>query len=231
MSTGVQFPPGEPLRRYAGASAEERKKQRRERLIEAAFDVFGREGYRNTTMRLICAQARLTERYFYEHFATIDDVFVAVHRRQSAIVSQRIMAEIMKQPQGNSLATTRAGLHAFFLFIKEDRRRAQILLVDAITSGMANPLNMQAKVSSYADFVRAGIKTTHPLLQLNLDVDMVIAGFVGMIIQTGAMWVQRNCDLPIEAVVDHNLYAWMGLQKWLDENSSAPAAGTSSQPG
>ena len=218
MSTQVQFPPGEPLRRYAGASAEERKKQRRERLIEAAFDVFGREGYRNTTMRLICAQARLTERYFYEHFSTIDDVFVAVHRRQSAIVSQRIMAEVI-QHGSDSKSATRAGLHAFFLFIKEDRRRAQILLVDAITSGMANPLNMQAKVASYADFVRAGIKNSHPTLKLDLDVDLVIAGFVGMIIQTGAMWVQRDCDLPIESVVDHNMYAWVGLQKWLDDHS------------
>lgn len=214
MNAKIQFPTAEPARKYAGASAEERKAQRRERLIEAAFDVFGREGYRNATMRLICAQARLTERYFYEHFATTDDVFVAVHRRQSAIVSQRIMQAVMQQP-ADGMAPTRAGLRAFFEFIQEDRRRAQVLLVDAITSGMANPMNLKAKVSSYADMVRAGIKQRYPDLQIKVDADLVVAGFVGMIIQTGSLWVQRDFDLSIDEVVDHNLYAWGGFEQWM----------------
>jgi len=117
-------------RRYAGASAAERQVQRRERLVDAAFDVFGREGYRAATMRLICAQARLTDRYFYENFATIDDVFMAVHKRLSVEVASRIMAQALVQPD-DPVAQTRAGLRAFFEYIKEDPRRAQILLIDA----------------------------------------------------------------------------------------------------
>lgn len=171
-------------------------------------------------MRMICAQARLTERYFYEHFATTHDVFEAVHRRQSAIVTQQIMAARALYPHG-SPACTRAGLVAFFQFIKEDRRCAQILLTDAITSGLANPLNMRAKVASLADMVREGIKLAYPRLQIDVDVDMVIAGLVGLIIQTGAMWVGRDYDLSVEAVVDHNLYAWLGFEQWLRDNSGA----------
>jgi len=207
------LPPVTPIRKYAGATPEERKAQRRERLIEAAFDVFGREGYQNTTMRLICAQARLTERYFYESFATVAEVFEAVHRRQSAIVTQHIMAAVMAQPD-DGVARTRAGLTAFFQHIKEDRRRAQILLIDAVTTGMANPLNLRAKVSSYADLLRAGLKAKYPKHHNKIDADMVIAGFVGMIIQTGAMWVQREFDLTVDAVVDHNMYAWSGFEQW-----------------
>jgi AcrR family transcriptional regulator len=218
VTTSIQYPTPQAQRKYAGASAEERKKQRRERLMDAGFDVFGREGYQGATMRMICAQAKLTERYFYEHFATPHDVFEAVHRRQSAIVAQQIMAARAQHPNG-SLAGTRAGLVAFFSFIQADRRCAQILLADAITSGMANPLNMRAKVSSLAEMVREGIKQAHPGLRIDVDADMVIAGLVGMIIQTGAMWVGRDYDLSVEAVVDHNLYAWMGFDQWLRDNS------------
>ena len=201
-------------RRYAGASAQERQTQRRERLLDAAFDVFGREGYRHTTMRLICAQARLTERYFYEHFATIDEVFIAVHKRLSAEVGQRIMVQTMAH-MDDPIAQTRAGLRAFFEYIKEDPRRAQILLNDAVTTGLTNPRNINAKVSQYAELLKARFKMRYPHLSVPLDVDLIVGGFVGMVIHTASVWAQRGFDTPIESLVDHNVYAWIGLHQWL----------------
>ena len=205
-------------RRYAGVSAEERQKQRRERLIEAAFDVFGREGYRQSTMRLICAQARLTERYFYESFATLDDVYLAVHRRQSAACRQRIVEALMKAPIDDGVAQTRAGLTAFFEFIREDPRRAQILLIDAVTAGLTNPRNLNAAVSQYAELLRERLRKRYPkaVEQHHLDVDYVVAGFVGLIIHSASLWVERGFQTPIEVLVEHNVYAWRGLREWLD---------------
>jgi AcrR family transcriptional regulator len=204
-------------RRYAGASAQERQSQRRERLLEAAFDVFGREGYRHTTMRLICAQARLTERYFYEHFSTIDDVFIAVHKRLSAEVGQKIMVQTMAQNE--PIEQTRAGLRAFFEFIKEDPRRAQILLNDAVTTGLTNPRNINAKVSQYAELLKGRFKVRYPHLSIPLDVDLIVGGFVGMVIHTASVWAQRGFDTPIESLVDHNVYAWIGLHQWLSAHN------------
>ena len=201
-------------RRYAGASAQERQTQRRERLLEAAFDVFGREGYRHTTMRLICAQARLTERYFYEHFSTIDEVFVAVHKQLSAEVGQKIMVQTLAH-MDDPIAQTRGGLRAFFEYIKEDPRRAQILLNDAVTTGLTNPRNINAKVSQYAELLKGRFKQRYPNLSIPLDVDLIVGGFVGMVIHTASVWAQRGFDTPIESLVDHNVYAWIGLHHWL----------------
>jgi len=205
-------------RRYAGASAQERQTQRRERLLEAAFDVFGREGYRHTTMRLICAQARLTERYFYEHFSTIDEVFTAVHKQLSSEVGQKIMLRAMGHLD-DPVAQTRAGLQAFFEFIKEDPRRAQILLIDAVTTGLTNPRNINAKVSQYAELLKERFKKRYPHLNIPLDADLIVGGFVGMVIHTATVWTQRGFDTPIDVLVDHNVYAWMGLHQWLSANN------------
>jgi AcrR family transcriptional regulator len=222
----IPLPPTTPLappaRRYGGASAEERQAQRRERLIESAFDVFGREGYLRATMRLICAQARLTERYFYESFATMEELFTAVHRQQSALVGQRIMAAVLQQNTDDGVAQTRAGLTAFFEFIKADPRCAQILLIDAVTAGMATPQNLNAKVAQYAALLKGRLGQRYPLMQDQLEVEYIVAGFVGMIIQTGSLWVQRGFDIPVERVVDHNLYAWIGLHEWLSRARPGP---------
>lgn len=212
-----------PPRRYGGVSGAERQAQRHERLVEAAFDVFGREGYRQTTMRLICAQARLNDRYFYQHFATLDEVFLAVHKKVSAEVSNRILSRVLTQPD-DPILQTRAGLTAFFEYIKEDRRRAQILLIDAVITGLTNPHNLNARVSHYADLLRARFKKRYPNLTVPLDVELVVGGFVGMIIHTATVWTERNFDTPVDTLVDHNIYAWLGLHQWLSQHSpSSPA--------
>ena len=208
-------------RRYGGASATERATQRRARLVDAALDVFGRQGWRNSTMRLICAQARLNDRYFYEHFTTLDEIFVAVHKQLSAQVAERIMTQVAQQPD-DPILQTRAGLKAFFEYIKEDARRAQILLVDAVTTGLTNPHNLNARVSQYADLLRGRFKLRYPKLTTTLDVELVVGGFVGRVIHSATVWAHRQFDTPVDILVDHNIYAWSGLHQWL----SSQRAGT-----
>lgn len=209
-------------RPYGGVSAAERQAQRRERLIEAAYDVFGREGVRNTTMRLICAQARLTERYFYEHFANVENVFMAVHKRVSGQVGTEIMKQVMAAPADDPVAQTRAGLRAFFEFIKADPRRAQILLLDAVSTGLTSPCNLNAKVSQYADLLKGRFKTRYPHLRVSLDVELIVGGFVGMIVHTASVWTERKFDTPVEQLVDHTAYAWIGLHEWLKRHNVPP---------
>jgi AcrR family transcriptional regulator len=225
MNAQLDILPAVAPRPYGGVPAAERHAQRRERLIEAAYDVFGREGYRNATMRLVCAQARLTERYFYEHFANIDEVFLAVHKKVSAEVGGEIMTRVMTASE-EPVEQTRAGLAAFFEFIKADPRRAQILLLDAVTTGLTNPRNLSAKVSQYAELLRVRFKKRYPNLTIPVDVELVVGGFVGMIIHTASVWTERGFDTPVDTLVDHNVYAWIGLHEWLGRHSSTAATTT-----
>jgi AcrR family transcriptional regulator len=215
-----------PARRYGGASAAERQAQRLERLLEAGFDVFGRMGYREATMRMVCSQARLTDRYFYEHFTTVDEVFLAVHQKVSAELAKVVLTAVASVPMDDSMAMVRAGLKAFFEFIKEDPRRAQILLMDAATSGLTSPLNINARISRYVDVMRLRLKMRYPDLPFQPDTELIMGGFVGLIIHSASVWVQRKFDTPVDSLVDHTSFSWLGLHHWLTtQNSLTPAKG------
>ena len=68
---------GGPGRTYGGKSAMERASERRQRLVEATIGVLADQGAARTTMTAVCAAAGLTERYFYESFANLEEVMVA----------------------------------------------------------------------------------------------------------------------------------------------------------
>jgi AcrR family transcriptional regulator len=208
----------ETTRRYGGVSADVRKAERLERLLQSAFDVFGREGYRKATMRLICAQARLTERYFYEHFSNLDEVYLAVHRKTSTEAGMAVMAALQGCGE-NPIERTRIGLRAFFEFIKSDPRRGQILLLDAAASGLTTPSRLNQQLSFFAATVQARFKTQYPNLDFTPQTELIVTGFGGMIIHTATLWMDRQFDWPVDTMVEHNLYAWSGLHQWLAQHS------------
>src|SRR5690606_15596861 len=74
----VSEKPGKNSRTFRGQSTDERKAERKARFIEAGIRVFGERGFHATTVREICGAAKLTERYFYESFENMSQLFIAV---------------------------------------------------------------------------------------------------------------------------------------------------------
>ena len=66
-------------RTYKGASNEERRTERRQKLLDAAMKVYGAVGYHGATVKAICAEAGLTERYFYESFEKGEALLAAAY--------------------------------------------------------------------------------------------------------------------------------------------------------
>jgi len=62
-------------RSFKGMSLEERQAERRERLMEAGLQAYGTQGFFSVTVRDICIEAKLTERYFYESFKNSEALF------------------------------------------------------------------------------------------------------------------------------------------------------------
>lgn len=84
------------LRRYGGRGGEERRAERRERLLDAGLACYGEVGYHAATVRLICARAGLTERYFYESFANGEDLLCAVYLRHLDLQRARIASAMLE---------------------------------------------------------------------------------------------------------------------------------------
>src|SRR5690349_7041710 len=65
-------------RPYGGVSAEDRVAARRTRLLDATLQIVGDHGVAAVTVDLICSEAQLGKRYFYESFADRDTLLVAL---------------------------------------------------------------------------------------------------------------------------------------------------------
>ncbi len=200
---------------YRGASAEDRRQQRHERLLEAAFESFARHGIARTTMRDICAVARLTDRYFYESFRNTEDAFEAVYQWQKGQLMARLTGAMQDAPR-SLMELARAGLRAFYEFMKEDPRRAQVLLIDAFSANQQTLAKSRAAMGQYATLVNQLAQELYPhMRQQDFNIEMMTWGLLGMSLQVGINWAQGGYKQPIEEVLAYNLYAWQGLEAWI----------------
>jgi AcrR family transcriptional regulator len=72
-------------RKWRGVEPDARTADRRQRLIVAAIALLSTGGIGATTVRAVCAQAGLHNRYFYESFDDIDALLVAVFDQLATI--------------------------------------------------------------------------------------------------------------------------------------------------
>jgi AcrR family transcriptional regulator len=68
----------EVVRDYGGISADDRRTERREKLLTAARQIWGASGVTEVTVRGVCSAAGLTSRYFYEQFDNREALLFAV---------------------------------------------------------------------------------------------------------------------------------------------------------
>jgi AcrR family transcriptional regulator len=119
---------------YGGVSAGDRRAARRIRLIAAGLDLLGGEAYAATTVRAVCARAGLTPRYFYESFADLDALLLAVFDETAGEAAGVVLEAVAGAPAQDARARARAAIGAMVALVAEDPRRARILFVTALGS-------------------------------------------------------------------------------------------------
>jgi AcrR family transcriptional regulator len=98
--TGVTSaaPPSRPPQ-VVGPGLRERKKQRtRDALIEAAFELFGRNGFEATTVEEIAEAVEVSPRTFFRYFGTKEDCALAMLDDQAAAMHQAFLERPAAEP-------------------------------------------------------------------------------------------------------------------------------------
>ena len=192
-----------PTRAYRGVSAEARRAERRERLIEAGLELFGTRGFHHTTVRDVCAEARLTERYFYESFDGREELIVAVFEKVALEVAERIAAAVATAPR-DARELARAAVRACVVFLTEDPRRARLLLLEAAGASRDLERRRREMIHEYARIVRrsardffgdaAGTATDARLTSL-----AIVASLAELIME----WQLGSLDVSRERLIEH----------------------------
>ncbi|MGO4443446.1 TetR/AcrR family transcriptional regulator [Mycobacterium sp. 2YAF39] len=114
-------------RAYGGVAADERRAIRRAALMEAALDLFAKEGARGVSKRAICARARLNDRYFYEHFTDADAVIEAIVQ-DATLRGLEAVGAVNQTAAPDIRAQVHATAVAALDFLTSDPRLVQLLL-------------------------------------------------------------------------------------------------------
>ncbi len=184
-----------PLRsptRWAGVPAADRRAERRTLLLDAAFELLGTEGSSATTVRAVCQRARLNPRYFYESFADLDELVVAVY--------DRVVDEL-----GVALSTAadlRATIARTVEFVDEDRRRGRVLYVEALGNEALNRRRIEAGYQVIDALARTG----------RGEISRVGAAIlVGGLTELLVAWLDGRIDVTREQLVDDATALFLAL--------------------
>ena len=86
---------------------EVRAAERREALIRAATRVFGTVGFRKATVRSICQEAKLNDRYFYAAFDSTDDLLRCTYLHHAQQLHEAVGRAVAER--GGDLHESRRG--------------------------------------------------------------------------------------------------------------------------
>jgi AcrR family transcriptional regulator len=192
----------QPVRSYGGISATERVGSRREKLLDAALDLYGTNGYVATGVKDVCRQAGLTDRYFYESFSESSELFTAVFDHVTeellALVAERVGA-VPNEPE----AQARAAIEAFVRALADDPRKARVIFVETASAGAEVEQHMRETLRRFAALVA---ETARPHLPADMPERMIQMGalsLVGAIERVIIEWTEGQLDATIEEVIDY----------------------------
>lgn len=118
-------------RPYGGRLPAERRKVRRERLMDAALELFGTDGYAKTQIERLCTRAGVATRHFYEEFASREALLRLTYDRVIEHTKRRVQGALEDagdDPRRRAFVSIDAFLHAYL----DDPRRGRIACIEIV---------------------------------------------------------------------------------------------------
>jgi AcrR family transcriptional regulator len=192
---------GAPSRRgenYGGRSRQERASDRRARIVTAAVRLFGTRDYEEVTVADVCAGAKVSKRYFYEHFTDREDLLLVVHREQNhwllaqvagAAPRQAVTAEEFLRPMMRTLIAK----------LVEDPERARVIYVNAPRMETRRRGVLREDAQHFAPLVSRFVGATTDKRRLERTLLALIAGISEVIID----WISRDMAEDPDELAEH----------------------------
>jgi AcrR family transcriptional regulator len=178
-----------------GVSATDRRDERRQRLIEAGLQLFGTRGVAAVGIVDVCAEARLTKRYFYENFASIDTLADAVFEQ----VTGNLVAAVAPAIEVGAGRDPRPALTVYIRALLSDPRVVRLLAVESQTGPLKKYRDGFPTRAVELWFAFAAADEAMPPPQ---DMRLKAYGFVGAAQQIGMAWLDGHLPLTIDEVID-----------------------------
>jgi AcrR family transcriptional regulator len=158
--------------------------------------MYGSVGFRQTSVKSICAEAGLTERYFYESFNNSEELLLAAyHAVTTGLLNE--LTQAVEHIDGNRPERARIMLNAYFSLLKREPAAARIILIEirgvSRTATQAYTDALHEFSRRLADDFSIGSGDAQQLLAL---------GVVGGISLIALHWIEQGHAQSVEVMVD-----------------------------
>ncbi|MBX6342574.1 MAG: TetR/AcrR family transcriptional regulator [Thermomicrobiaceae bacterium] len=174
-----------------------RSQVRRERILDAALQVFTRRGYRDASMDEIASASETSKGGVYFHFPNKQAIFVALLDRLAALLMTRAEAAIAAEP--DPLRQIDAALIVVLDTFASHRSLARLFLVDALGAGREFNAKLMEIHRAFADLIARHLDEAIGQ-GLIPPIDSRVAGMVwfGALNEVVTRWVLDEGARPLE---------------------------------
>ncbi|WP_296389234.1 TetR/AcrR family transcriptional regulator [Williamsia sp.] len=179
-------------RRYAGQDPATRRAARRDQLMAAGLDLFATHGYTRVSVKQVCDQAKLTQRYFYESFEDREGLLLGVYDAVVADTRSRVDAAIAESDSG-VVDLAQSALGAFIGHLTDDPRLARIMLLEVVGVSPRLEDRRYRVIHDFADLILVAATTSAQIDDMSSpQFRLVAVGLVGAVNQLLVDWVLGN---------------------------------------
>ena len=189
-------------RLWQGQTPDAREADRRRRLVEAGLELVGTQGVAALTMRAACREAAVGPRYFYELFATREELLEAVYDETVDRIREPILSAVVAAVESDGVSA--AMLTAFgtaVAVVEEDPRVGRILFRESAADDTLRPRSQAAM----PDFVLTVIAEVLPerTAELRASAGWTLLGFSAAIFALFLAWSEGERHTSREEFVRH----------------------------
>ena len=205
-------------RQFKGLSLTERKQARREKLIEAGIEAYGTHGFFAVTVKDICNEAKLTERYFYESFKKSDELFQTIFLTLIDQLQHNVMQAIM-QASSEQRKMIEAGLTALLTTLRDNPRMARIIYIDAmLVQELHNQATIHETMLRFDRMIQAFVMLMMPHIDRSeREISFVATGLNGYVTQIAIRWVVSGFKQSMEDVLSSCSIVFLSLLNTFSE--------------
>jgi AcrR family transcriptional regulator len=189
--------PKDEGRRIQGLDAEQRREQRRRRLLDAALDLFAAEGYAGTSIEQLCQRAYVGTKGFYEIFDSREACYIALLQDITAGTEALVTARFAAGAEESAL------VRAFARALVDDHRTARVAFGHGMAVTPATERQRRTNRRWAAQFlVRVWHSRDAPTGgRSEAEVQRLATGLIGGLFDLIADWL-LDCDPADPAAVD-----------------------------
>jgi AcrR family transcriptional regulator len=194
--------------------------ERREVILAAAEETFGRCGYHGASLDEVARAAGVSKALIYEHFSSKRELHGSLLDAQAAEIFARVEAAVERGEDGEQ--RLRNGIDAFLAFVEEHRDAWRALFRDAADPEVGA---LVARVQRRATGVVARLIAAGPNTPAVDDAE-IHAQMLSGAVQSLATWWHDHREVPRAVLVDRAIeFCWHGV-----ERRTAPAPVAAAMP-